>query len=65
MFADAQAAAVMFKVAPGTIRYWVSIYKVPSTKDPTHPRRRLYDLTALRQAAECQAAKRSKDADHG
>lgn len=64
MFADAQAAATMFKVAPGTIRYWVSIYKVPSTKDPTHPRRRLYDLTALSQAAQCQAAKRTKD-HHG
>jgi hypothetical protein len=55
----------MFKVAPGTIRYWVSIYKVPSMRDPGHPTRRLYDLTALRSAAECQAAKRSKDAHHG
>jgi hypothetical protein len=48
----------MFGVAPGTIHYWASLYKVSSIPDPGHPRRRLYHLAQLQTAAQAQAAKR-------
>jgi hypothetical protein len=56
--ADIEAAALMFNVAPGTIGYWASLYKISSIPDPGHPRRRLYHLGQLQAAAETQAAKR-------
>lgn len=58
-FADVKAAATHFKVAPGTIHYWVSLYKVSSMTDPIHPRRKLYSLAELEHASTTQAAKRA------
>jgi len=58
-FADVKAAALLFRVAPGTIHYWVSLYRVPSVPDPMAPKRRLYSLDALDEANTAQAAKRA------
>lgn len=58
-FADVKAAATHFKVAPGTIHYWVSMYKISSMADPRNPRRKLYSLQELEQASSAQAAKRA------
>lgn len=58
-YADVQAASSLFKVAPGTIHYWASLYQVPSVPDPAWPKRRLYCLDALDAASRSQAAKRA------
>lgn len=59
-YADVEAAALMLGVPVGTVRYWASIYQVPRMADPRGTRRRLYDLSALEQAAQAQAVKRTR-----